>query len=264
MIFRPRLSHSTLAMAALLSVTSIFAAEPFVLVAAPSGMIYAPLVERLLSNAGFTMELTEQPAERALLMTQKGEVDGEFFRQPSAIESIRDQVLLIGPLACVELVAFVRTDSGIQIKSPRELDNFRVAAPLGNKLAEQVSVQYQPARHVVRETKLLMDMLMAERIDVAIESERIGLKVINDLGLQGQIQRTGPLLTSVPTYLVLRRNLNSWGGRLQKAFAEMKSSGQWQKMFADISAANGFPRAVSQSCLNNFIPPTSSLPTTLH
>ena len=221
-------------------------------------MIYAPLVERLLSNAGFAMEITEQPAERALQMTYKGDVDGEFFRQPSAIASIRDQVLLIGPLACVELVAFVRTDSGIQIKSPNDLDNFRVAAPLGNKLAEQVSAQYQPKRRVVRETKLLMDMLMAERIDVAIESERIGLKAISDLELKGQIQRTGPLLTSVPTYLVLRRNLKDWGPRLQKALADMKSSGQWQAMFADISADNGFPRAVSLSCLSHFTPPAES------
>jgi ABC-type amino acid transport substrate-binding protein len=253
MSFKCRMLANTFAQGALLaalSFASSLCAEPFKMVAAPSGMIYAPLIERLLSEAGFTMELSEYPAERALQMTLKGKVDGEYFRQPGAVESIRDQVLLIGPMTCIELASFVRTDSLIDIANAKYLSNFRVIAALGNKQAEQVSAQYQPQRTLIRTTEQMMSMLMAKHADVAIDSERIGLMAINTLGLQGQIQRTGPLLSSTPSYLVLRRHLQEWGPRLQKAFARMDASGEWQQMYADISAGQGLPRTVSQSCLH--------------
>ncbi|MDF3194861.1 ABC transporter substrate-binding protein [Pseudomonas sp. 1928-m] len=208
-----------------------------------------PAVEALLRKAGFEPAITLVPAARSLLMLQRGEVDAEFFRQPGAVASFREQVHLVGPLSCSTNYAFVHRDSRWVINTAEDLRDLRVGILNGNQLATDL-LDKQGIQHdklISRENMFLM--LERGRLDIVIEPERSGLTSLQQKGLSKTLERRGPALTNLPNYLVLRKHVEQWGPRLDRAAAQALRSGQWHQWIEEINEQLGIPKHVGLGCL---------------
>ncbi len=244
-----------LAVVALLWWLSALAEEPVVVLMSSEVVAYRPLLLQLLEKAGLTADIRIYPVARALQMTAHGETDAEFARTRLAVAGFADKVRLVGPVACIDLAAFVRRDFPQASLTTADLAGLKVAVLESNRLAVHLAEQSAAQVQGVNNTESLYRMLAAGRFDVVIDTSLIGQRKIVQLGLQESLRQASHLLISEPAYLVLRRRTEELGPPLQAALDEMMQSGQWQREFADVSESLGLPRQTSLHCL----PPVESV-----
>lgn len=239
---------ASLSIVFLVSATSACWAAEFKVATAEYTSQHIPLMKRLFEEARIPAQFSTYPAERSRQLLIHGDVDAEFYRQPSAIKEIASQVKLVGPLACVEVVAFVRANSNVDIASLEDLKKYRIGAPLGNRLPMEIASAARADAEIANDTAL-MRMLAAGRIDVVIETQRIGTANLQKLNLQEVIVRRGPVLTSPPSYLVLRNHLKEFAPQLQDAANRLISTGEWRKGYSATNKRLGLPPEAGISCL---------------
>lgn len=210
---------------------------------------YIPLVRRLLQDAGITAQFAVYPAERSRQMLISGAVQAEFFRQPAAVAELGSGMALIGPLVCVEVTAFVRTDSSVDAPTLEALKPYRVGVSRGNQLPLEAAQAAGLTVEVIS-PEALMPMLDKGRIDVALQTYRIGQQAIDKAGLSERLSQRGPMLVNRPSYLVIRRPLPPGAeARLQASADHLIKTGEWQRLFAAANKQQGLPAAAGLSCL---------------
>ncbi len=211
---------------------------------------FAPAMALLMREAGLTMELSFLPLSRSLLMLQRGEVDGEFARQEQAVAAFREDVRLIGPLGCITLRAYVREAHPGQAPGPSALDGQQIGVASGYRFAtETLEARKLPFKAVV-DHDALMKMLVINRLDVVVADEATARATLHRLGLTGQVRALAAPLASRATYFVLRRQLDHWGPRLERAAASLISSGRWQRLVGELNVSQGLPQDFGVTCLN--------------
>jgi len=219
--------------------------------AAYSMQPFSPALEKVVRSAGFSPHITFYPGERSFRMLTNGDVDAEFTRTKPAIASIQEHVSLVGPIACVEGVAFSRTDGAIHISNVQDLQNLKVGIPSVHKTALIFSEKNRLNVEIVPKRESVFLMLNAGRIDVAIDARLDGHIVLQNEKLDGKISETGPVLFSEPTYMVINNRHKDWAARLQKTFDLVIRERSWQAAIGAINTTAGIPKDMGLTCLEN-------------
>ena len=212
---------------------------------------YSQVIEKVFKSAGFSTTIEYFPCERSFQMVANGEVDAEFARVKSAIDPVKDKIILVGPIACSELVAFARADSHLSVSDVISNHDLAIAVPYvskgGVKYAKENKLKFQ----TVSTHESMYKMLMAKRFDIVIDSTLNGNIMLKQQHLDGQIVEVGDVLSAEPAYLLVNARHPDWAKKLQTAFDAAIRDGSLQRTVGDINVAMGIPRNLGISCLTN-------------
>lgn len=155
------------------------------------------MIESRLAKAylalGFQLKVQYLPAGRSLLMSNKGEFDGELFRIQSVASHYPNLRLVPVPLTSVELYAFVRPALVADSQQWQQNAKLRIGYVRGFKLAEQY--QFKGSRVPVTTTRQAIRMLSQGKVDLVLDDMESVLQVQQDL-TGSEIRRLPQVLSS--------------------------------------------------------------------
>jgi len=225
------------------------AAQDIAISAGLENQPFGAAVSEILGRAGLKASIEYFPAERSLQMIERGKVDAEFVRAAPVVAPFADKITLVGPIACLEVVAFKRVSDGITVTNIKDLDKLRVAVPLASRFAAGFVEENDIHAERVMTHDNLFNMLDRSRFDVAVTGSVVGFFALKNLGLTEKIVQTGPVLRAEPMYLVLRNERKEWAPRIQAEFDKAINNDSWQATVGAINKAAGLPAHLGVSCL---------------
>ena len=240
----------TLAIMSLLH-ASIASAQEIRVSAKETLQTYRPAFEKVIRSAGFIPHFSFYPGERSLKMLQDGEVDLEYTRTKTAVSSISAVVTLIGPVGCIEGVAYTRSDSPIKIRGLTDLNSGKLVIPFIHKTAVEFAKNNRLDAEIVTNRESMFMMIMTGRFEIAVDSRLDGQVEIYKQKLNNKIIQNGPVLFSEPIYLAMNNIHRDWAPRVQKAIDEAIKNGSWQESVSEINIANGIPKDLGITCLKS-------------
>lgn len=227
------------------------AAQEIRVSAATSLQPYSPAFEEVLRLAGFSPKVSFYPGARSFKMLAGGEVDAEFTRTKTAIDSIKESVTLVGPIGCLEGVAFTRRESPIKVSGLTDLQSYKVGIPFTHRTALEYAKQKNLNVDVVTKRESAYEMLNVGRFDLVVDARLDGLTALKLQKLEGKIAETGPVLFAEPVYFVVNNLHREWAPRIQDAFDVAIRKGSWQEAIGAANVANGIPKNLGLTCLNS-------------
>ena len=143
------------------------------------------------------------PAERSLLLVDKGTNDGECCRIPQFVLKTHPNLVPVREsFYSVRFNVFARADSA-HIERFEDLRPFSVGTVKGWKAAVNNLQRIEPSElHIVTHPSQLFRMLNDRRIDYAVMGYMSGMHSIRQLGFD-QLQVQQPPLVEKPLYLLL-------------------------------------------------------------
>jgi polar amino acid transport system substrate-binding protein len=181
-------------------------------------------------RAGLRVELVRLPAERALLLANSGQIDGEILRVGGLEAQYGNLLRVPEPIADVGFSAFSR-DPMIRA----DFNSFRrrsVGLIRGWKIYEQAMAGSAQVVTVADPAQLFR-LLELGRIDVALYERTLGVALALSLGLS-DVHRLEPVLAERDVYTYLHRKHAASVPRVAEALRAMKRDGFYAKARRDI------------------------------
>lgn len=202
----------------------LYAQETLVL--ARSESLAGDIAEQVLKEAyhriGIEVRTKPFPAERSLVASNGGLVDGEVSRL-KGIEGTYPN-LMMAPVVVnsLEVMAFVKNVT-FKVTGWESLRPYTIGIRRGVKYAEQGTkgMKVEP----VSTYEQCFKMLDSERIDVVVVSFYDGLKIIKDLQLKG-VRPLTPRLATINQYHYLHKKHADLISKITKALKEMEAEGR--------------------------------------
>ena len=214
----------------LLSLLPISAQETLVIACAQGSASEAliPLVRAIYDEMQVAVNIRLLPAQRALMMADKGEVDGDIGRASGSLDCCHNLMFTTEPISIVELKAWVRNGSTITLKSPADLGPLKVGYVRGLKLAENLCIHEHIESQTVNNFDLLIKMLSAGRFDVA-------LSAVGNPALSEKVIQLPVTLATAKSYHVLNKKHVRLAVCFDSVLKKMKADGR----FVRLTAKNG-------------------------
>ncbi|QYK03311.1 transporter substrate-binding domain-containing protein [Shewanella psychrotolerans] len=131
------------------------------------------VIPQVYQGLGINVEILPLPGNRAQYAAVSGQLDGEVMRIWRYGEDNPTMLRVPTPYYYVETMAFVRADSGIIIREPKDLEPYRVARVRGVKHTNNVTAGLPRVRDV-DSTKMMLELLHNNQVDVALTSHLDG------------------------------------------------------------------------------------------
>jgi len=200
-----------------------------------NGLIFPKIAEEIMREAykrvgNIDIQIIEQPAARALVTANSGEVDGELARIESLNKKLFNLIRLPTLIMDFDIVCFTK-NKAIKIDSVNSLMPYRVGVQRGYVQVENVSKNL-PKREIVTSNDSLFKMLESDRLDVVITDRVNGDITIEKFGFKS-IKPTGPVLETLPLYHYLHKKNVKLIPKLKKVLNEMQQSGAIRKITKD-------------------------------
>jgi len=149
------------------------------------------VMTRAYNSLGHSLTIHEYPQGRSLLVSNSGHVDAELFRAAGVSEEHKNLIQISEPIACAQILAYIRKDSGLAPTKWRDLKHLIVGYTNGAKIVEQnLRGNYTLT---VKHPEQLFEMLKNGRIDVAIYSA-------TNEPIPGDVVAIGTPLLEIPVY----------------------------------------------------------------
>lgn len=196
------------------------------------------LFERILREAygrlGYALRFVEVPAERALVMSNQGLVDGEAGRVPVIESQYPHLVRVPTPLYHNRVVAFTR-EGGVVLPDStwKALAPYRLGSVLGYKYVERKTAAMN--RVVVSDYAKLFNMLRNDRVDVAVVEYLDALPSLHPRD-RWMFRFTEPPLASEPMYHYLNRRHADLVPRIDGVLRDMVSEGRLAAILRETEA----------------------------
>ncbi|GIU42683.1 ABC transporter substrate-binding protein [Shewanella colwelliana] len=129
-----------------------------------------PLIYRGL---GFSVEVLPLPGNRAQYAAVSGKLDGEVMRIWRYGEEHPTMLRVPTPYYYLKTMPFVRADSGIVIRKPKDLQPYRVVKVRGVKHTNNIT-EGLPRVLDVDSTKMMFELLRSNKADVALTNHLDG------------------------------------------------------------------------------------------
>lgn len=166
------------------------------------------MIENRLAKAylalGYQLQVEHLPAGRSLLMSNKGDYDGELFRIKTVAANYPNLLLVPEPLTSLALYAFVRgevqnpdDDAGWQ-QNPR----LRIGYVRGFKMAEQYPLK--GSRVAVTTTRQAIEMLKQGKVDLLLDDVASVLQVEPSLA-EAKLRRLPQVLATEQLFHFLHK-----------------------------------------------------------
>jgi len=191
------------------------------------GQIY---IKEAYKRIGMNVKFMYLPAERALLSSNNGEVDGEIFRIDNVNKVYTNLLKVPTSFINAQHVAFSKI-LNIQIDGFKSLRPYRVGFNRGMKIAEQ-NMKGFPRLYPYSKIKQVFLMLNLERIDIVIAERITGLSYVKRLNLEGIKVLNNPL-SDVPLFHYLHKKNWDLIPKLDAVFKDMKKEGVLNKIMKE-------------------------------
>ena len=150
------------------------------------------VIPEIYQGLGMKVEILPLPANRAQYVAVSGQVDGEVMRIWRYGEDNPTMLRVPTPYYYVETMAFVRADSGIIIREPKDLQPYRVVRVRGVKHTNNVTADLSRVRDV-DSTQMMLELLQNNQADVALTNHLDGLIMMKRYHFDN--------ITGMPTHL---------------------------------------------------------------
>lgn len=188
----------------------------------------AVVVKRTLTEAyqriGIQIETRTFPAQRALVMSNNGMVDGEQARVMGIEKEYPNLIMVPVAVYVIEGVVFTK-DSTIRIAGWDSLKPYNIGIRRGTVFAERGTqgMNVFPSKN----NNVLFLKLGSGRVDIVVTNRIVGLDQINQLQLQG-ITVLEPPLVAKNLYHYLHKKNEHLLPEITKALQQMEAEGRIQ------------------------------------
>lgn len=220
---------------------------PVLQVVAPDSLtMYGPLVAAVLRDAGVKPVLNFYPTARSRHLFTSGAADAEFFRIASLPADYPADVITIGPLQSVRFGLFVRADDALRRTQPADALWKQPLAYVRGTLALEALVKGKNLQNEAAPVERASGakMLLAGRVNVLLDSERLLLSHLGETSTIGEIV-LGATVLEEPTYLLLHGKAKAFEPAIKASVRQWLDSGRWQREFKAINVKNGLPAEMS-------------------
>lgn len=191
------------------------------------GTIAINILQEAYEPLGIELEIEENPAERSLMLSNSGMVDGELIRVPVIERNYKNLIRVNVPIYSVYFVGFVKRPD-ISIQDWSSLPRYKIGTVIGYKYVEirtkRMNRDLQPHHNNV------LLMLNEGRIDIAILSLFDGLIAIKNLKLQ-TIRALKPPLHTAPMFHYLHKKHQHLVPEITNSLLQIEQEGRieyWQ------------------------------------
>ncbi|MCP4577392.1 MAG: amino acid ABC transporter substrate-binding protein [Deltaproteobacteria bacterium] len=195
----------------------------------PDQMVGAKILNAGYKRLGIPIEIVEMPGKRALLESSRGRIDGEVHRIFRVGDDYPALIRIPTPINYIEPTAFAK-NLKLTVGGCSDLKTHRVGIVRGVKHAEECTQGMENVQ-VVNSSKLLMQILHRDRVDVVITARVNGLHQLKELNLEG-IHALSPPLGREPVYHYLHKKHEALVPKIDGVFKEMQKDGTLEKLRA--------------------------------
>jgi len=185
--------------------------------------------DKRLKNISISFETL--PAERSLVLANRGINDGECCRIPTLIINEYNNLVPVNEsFFSARFSAFAKQDA-IDIKRFEDLKPYSVGTVEGWKIAVKKVKAIKPAQtHIVTTPEQMFHMLDQHRLDYGIMGYLSGLQVITTLNMDN-IKAIQPPLVEKPLFLLLHKKHKSLIPKFNKVIKHMKNDGTIDNLY---------------------------------
>lgn len=151
--------------------TSVAELQPLIVASSANSSAMTRMIEQRLKNAyqalGYQLKVQYLPAGRSLMMSNKGDFDGELFRIQSISQQYPNLLMVPVVLTHLELFAFVHQPSAIDFQHWQHNKKLRIGYVRGFKMAEHYPCSGQKV--AVTTTAQAVAMLEQGKVDLLLD-----------------------------------------------------------------------------------------------
>jgi len=180
------------------------------------------IAKEMFKRNNLGLEIIVLPAERALISSNSGIIDGELIRIEGMEKFYKNLIRVPETIFIQDFVAFAKNPS-IKINGWDDLKPLTVAYINGWKIFE-INVPEQAKTIIVKDSQQLFTLLEKNRVDVVLISRFLGLDAIFKRKLKG-VRLVVPPLIQKKMHLYLNKKHKNLIPDLVKTLKNIKSEG---------------------------------------
>lgn len=195
------------------------------------------LFERILTEAydrlGYDVVIEGFPAERALVMSDQGDVDGEAGRVPVIESQCWNLIRVPTPLCANRVVAFTRQPDFNARDGWRSLWQYRLGTVIGYKFIEKKIKRLNA--EFFSSYRTLFTALENDRVDVAVSMYLEALPTIRNMELN-DVRAYDPPLASKLMHHYLHKKHADFVPEIDRVLRQMQQSGRLDAIRRELEA----------------------------
>lgn len=181
--------------------------QPLTVASSVNSSAMTRMIEQRLKTAyqalGYQLKVQYLPAGRSLIMSNKGDFDGELFRIQSITEQYPNLLRVPVVLTQLELFAFVRQPAAINFQQWQQNQKLRIGYVRGFKMAEQYHCRGQ--KIAVTTTEQAVAMLQQGKVDILLDDLASVVQITGALDDNSPIRQLPAVLTRQALYHFLHK-----------------------------------------------------------
>ena len=201
-------------------------------------LLFKRILTEAYSRIGYDVKVQGVPAERALVMSNQGEVDGEAARVPVIEVACPNLIRVPTPLYLNRVVIFSRVGDIDLSSGWGALYPYRVGVVRGYKFVDKMTASMD--RVVAPDYWHLFTLLENGRLDVAVSEYFEALPTLKAMRPHN-FQIVLPPLAYKPMYHYLHKRHADLVPRIDKVLREMRREGRMQAIQREIEQERGRP-----------------------
>ncbi len=189
----------------------------------PDQMVGAEILKVIYSKIGIPIQMLDMPGKRALKESSEGRSDGEVHRIFQVGEDYPSLIRVPTSINYIEPAVFSKNHD-FKVTDCAALAMYQIGIVRGVKHAE-LCTRGMDKVQVIDYSIKMMELLQADRIDVAITAKINGLVLIKDMGMKS-IQALSPPLSRMLVYHYVHKKHEGLVEKLDRVIIEMQRSGE--------------------------------------
>ncbi len=181
------------------------------------------IVDAIYTEAGIETIWADVPAKRALIMTNAGKYDGLGIQMATIEGDFSDLRRIPTALTATNIYAYAKDQSITLDNGASDLSKYKVGILRGSQIGLAVTKDMNPT--IVNESKRLLLMMDANRIDIIVGSAINTDKLLKDEGYEDKIFRIDTILLKIPLVIYVHKKNADLIPRLDAAVEKLRSSG---------------------------------------
>ena len=182
------------------------------------------VLPKIYEKLGLKISVDPLPGKRAQLMATTGKLDGEIMRIWSYGEENPTTIRVPTPYYQLETTAFVRKDSGIHVRTRKDLKRYKIAKVRGVKHTNNISKGLSNVTDV-GDTIAVMKLIRKGRMDIGLTNTTDGLQVLRNLKFSDVVHITPPLAT-LELYHYIHQDHSDLVPKVDRIIRTMRASGE--------------------------------------
>jgi len=189
----------------------------------PDQMIGAEILKVIYSKIGTPIKMVDMPGKRALKESSEGRIDGEVHRIFQIGEDYPTLIRVPTPINYIEPSVFSKKHN-FKITDCAALKNYSVGIVRGVRHAE-LCTRGMDKVQVINYSVKMMELLDADRVDIAITAKTNGLVLIKKMGVES-IHPLYPPLSRMMVYHYVHEKNKELVPEIEKVIIGMQRSGE--------------------------------------